>query len=148
MAERRYDIVLVEDSHGDIDWVLEALKQQGIENRVKVLHDGDEAVQYICRTGTYSDCESCTPRLIILDLKLPKVSGLDVLGKIRENERTKSTPVVIFSDSARDEEITESFSLGANSFIEKPAKLEDFVNAVAQIGFYWAVLNTPPQTDP
>ncbi|HUL00401.1 MAG TPA: response regulator [Nitrospirota bacterium] len=145
MPDNLLDIILVEDNPHDIELTLHALQEHNLANRVMVLRDGEEAVNYIFRTGEYSDCGICEhPSLILLDTKLPKIDGLDILRRIREDERTKSIPVVILSSSRPDEDRIESYRLGVNSYITKPIEFEKFARNIAQIGLYWAVLNEPP----
>jgi len=145
MTETIRDIILVEDDPNDIELTLNVFVENNLADRVKVLRDGEEAVNYIFRQGEYSDCGICEcPSLILLDLNLPKVSGLEILRRIRANEKTRAIPVVIFTSSSFDHDRIDSYQLGANSYIEKPFKFDNFVKAVTQIGFYWAELNDPP----
>jgi len=145
MIENMLDIILVEDNPADIELTIDALQKHNLANRVKVLKDGKEAVDYIFRKGEYSDCGICEhPALILLDLNLPKIDGLAILKKIRSNERTMATPVVVLTSSRMDKERIESYQLRVNSYIQKSVEFDDFAKAVAQIGLYWAVLNKPP----
>lgn len=140
------DILLVEDSPADVELTLDALRQNNLANRVKVLSDGQEALDYIfnvCAKGIDEDGNSC-PHLILLDLKLPKVNGLQILQRIREDERTKVLPVVVLTSSAEDRDRIESYRLGVNSYIVKPVDFDDFTRAVREIGMYWVLLNKPP----
>ncbi|MGA2332509.1 MAG: response regulator [Syntrophales bacterium] len=144
MTENEPDILLVEDSKHDVEFMLEALKRYNLPDKIKVFHDGGEALDYILATGKYSECNACeTLRVIILDLKLPKVDGLEVLQRVRASEKTRMIPVVIFSSSTEDRDRIESYRLGANSYIAKPASYENFVNTVAEIGSYWMLRNIP-----
>ncbi|HOG18348.1 MAG TPA: response regulator [Syntrophales bacterium] len=144
MIDNVSDIILVEDNAADIELVLDSFKENNLANRVKVLKDGEEALDYIFRTGKYKDCGMCeTPKLILLDLKLPKVDGLEVLRRVRSDERTKSIPVVVLTASRADQERIESYRLGVNSYIVKPVDFTNFSHVVAQIGFYWAMINKP-----
>ncbi len=144
MIDGMLDIILVEDNPYDIDLTLSALQEHNLANRVKVLKDGEEAVNYLFRQGEYGDCGICEhPALILLDLKLPKIDGLEILKRIRSDERTKAIPVVVLTSSRLDEDRIESYRLGVNSYIIKPVEWENFAHAVAQIGLYWAVLNKP-----
>lgn len=139
------DIILVEDSPYDVDLTLEALKEINLANRIKVLKDGEEAVKYIFRQGEFSDCGICErPSLILLDIRLPKIDGLEILRRIRTNERTRGIPVVVITGSENDEVRNECYKLGVNSFILKPVEPSAFTKVVAQIGLYWAILNRPP----
>jgi two-component system response regulator len=142
------DILIVEDNKYNIEFILEALDKNGIVNRVKVFQDGEEALNYLFATGEYTGRDSCKqPRVILLDLKLPKVNGLEVLQRIRSDELTKMIPVVVFSSSSEDRDRLESYRLGANSYIIKPSSYERFVESAAEIGMYWALLNVPPNQD-
>jgi two-component system response regulator len=145
MRENILDIILVEDNAADRELTLDALRENNLANRVKVLRDGEEAVQYIFRTGEYSDCGICEhPALILLELKLPKIDGIEILKRIRSDERTKSIPVVVLTSSVSEHDRIESYRLGVNSYIVKPVEFDNFARAVVQIGLYWAVLNKPP----
>jgi len=144
MIDNVSDIILVEDNSADIELVLDSFKENNLANRVKVLKDGEEALDYIFKTGKYRDCGMCdTPKLILLDLKLPKVDGLEILRKVRSDERTKSIPVVVLTSSQEDKERIESYKLGVNSYIVKPVDFKNFSEVVAQIGFYWVMINKP-----
>jgi len=145
MINNILDIILVEDNPADIEMTLNALKENNLANRVKVLKDGQTAVNYIFRKGEYSNCGICErPALILLDLKLPKIDGLEILRQIRADERTKSIPVVVLTSSAMDQDRIESYHLGVNSYLTKPVEFETFTKVVAHIGFYWVALNKPP----
>jgi two-component system response regulator len=145
MIDGMLDIILVEDNPADLEMTLDALRENHIANRVKVLKDGEDAVNYIFRQGEYSDCGICEhPALILLDLQLPKIDGLEILRRVRSDERTKEIPVVVLTSSRLDADRFESYRLGVNSYIVKPVEWENFAQAVAQIGLYWAVLNKPP----
>jgi two-component system response regulator len=139
------DILLVEDNKYNVEFILEALEKNGIVNRVKVFHDGEKALAYLFAASEYTDRNSCKlPKVILLDLKLPKVDGHEVLRRIRSNALTKIIPVVVFSSSGEEEDRLESYRLGANSYIIKPAAYESFVESAAEIGLYWTSLNVPP----
>lgn len=145
MINSMLDIILVEDNPADIELTLDALNQNNLANRVKVLKDGEEAVNYIFREGEFSDCGICEhPTLILLDLNLPKIEGLEILRRIRANERTKTIPVVVLTSSPMEKDRLESYQLGVNSYIAKPVEFDVFAKTVARIGMYWAVLNKPP----
>jgi two-component system response regulator len=146
MIDSLLDIILVEDNAADIEMALQALEEHNLANRVKVLRDGGEAINYIFRQGKYSDSGiGDNPTLILLDLRLPKIDGLDILKRIRANERTKRIPVVLLTSSGEDADRIRGYDLGVNSFITKPIEFDKFAKAIAQIGLYWAVLNEPPQ---
>ncbi len=138
-------ILLVEDNPNDVKLALHALKKQNITNHVEVVRDGAEALDYIFRTGEFKDRpEGHNPRLILLDLKLPKIDGLEVLKRIKENPDTRKIPVVVLTSSREERDIVESYSLGTNSYIVKPVDFEQFSEAVRQLGFYWLLLNESP----
>jgi len=138
-------ILLVEDNPDDEALTLRALKKNNILNEVVVAHDGVEALDYLFATGVYTGRDvSDQPQLVLLDLKLPKIDGLEVLRRLRGDERTRLQPVVILTTSNEDRDILSSYKLGANSYIRKPVDFEQFMEAVRQLGLYWLVLNTPP----
>jgi two-component system response regulator len=128
-----------------VELTLDALKTHKLSNRVKVLRDGEEALDYFFGTGKYAGRDVCDrPKVILLDLKLPKVDGLEVLRRIRSDERTKTLPVVVLTSSNEQKDRIESYQLGVNSYIVKPVEFDSFARAVAQIGFYWVLLNKVP----
>ncbi len=138
-------ILLVEDNPDDEALTLRAFKKSNLGNEVVVAHDGSEALNYLFGTGIYEGRDTnVMPHLILLDLKLPKVDGLEVLKRIRENELTRMLPVVILTSSKEQEDLVGSYSLGANSYIRKPVDFNQFVQAVQQLGLYWLVLNEYP----
>ena len=135
-------ILLVEDNARDEALTLRALKKSNIVNDVIVAHDGVEALDYLFGTGAYEGRDtSSVPQLVLLDLKLPKVDGLEVLRRLRDNEPTRRLPVVVFTSSSEEEDVIESYSLGANSYVRKPVDFEQFLEATRQLGLYWLVLN-------
>ncbi len=143
MNNERVEIVLIEDNPADVELTLNALNKRKLANRVKVLTDGEQALDYLfnaCAPGGGRGC----PFLILLDLKLPKVSGLEVLQKIRSDARTKMIPVVVLTSSAEEKDRVESYKLGVNSYIVKPVEFDSFAEVVSEIGFYWVLLNRPP----
>ena len=138
-------ILLVEDNADDEFLTIRALKKKNILNEVVVARDGAEALDYLFGSGKNADAElPRLPELILLDLNLPKVSGLEVLRKIRENDRTRLLPVVILTTSIEERDKIESYSLGANSYIQKPVDFEQFSDAILRVGVYWLVLNQNP----
>jgi two-component system response regulator len=138
-------ILLVEDNPSDIDLTKRALSKGHILNELVVAEDGQEALDYLFGSGMYADRDSArAPTLILLDLKLPKVDGLEVLRRIRGDSRTKRLPVVILTSSKEDQDIAASYDLGANSYIRKPVDFLQFAEAIENLGLYWLVLNEPP----
>ena len=138
-------ILLVEDNEDDVDLTLRALKRNNIRNEVVVARDGVEALDYLWGTGAHAGRDTAQmPQVILLDLKLPKIDGLEVLRRVRSDERTKLLPVVILTSSKEQQDMVESYSLGANSYVRKPVDFNQFVEAVRQLGLYWLVLNEPP----
>lgn len=142
---RAKTILLVEDNPDDVELTLRAFQRNNIGNEVIVASDGEEALDYVFATGKFADRDpDALPTLILLDLKLPKVMGLDVLKKIRADERTRRLPVVVLTSSNEDRDIVTSYDLGANSFVRKPVDFAQFMDAARQLGLYWLVLNEPP----
>lgn len=138
-------ILLVEDNPDDEALTLRALKKNNILNEVVVARDGAEALEYLFRTGAYAGRDqSVRPAVILLDLKLPKIDGLEVLRRLRTDERTKLLPVVILTSSREEQDLVNGYKLGANSYIRKPVDFTQFMEAVRHLGLYWLVLNEPP----
>lgn len=138
-------IMLVEDNPDDEALTLRALKRNNIRNEVVIARDGVEALDYLFGTGTHAQRDiSVKPVVILLDLKLPKVDGLEVLRRLRADDRTKCIPVVILTSSKEEQDLINSYSFGCNSYIRKPVDFVQFVEAVRQLGLYWLVLNEPP----
>ena len=139
------NILLVEDNPDDVELTLRALKQYNIKNEIAVVRDGVEALDYLFATGAYSDRDTTAmPAVVILDLKLPKVDGLEVLQRIRADERTKLVPVVILTSSKEEGDMVNGYKLGANSYVRKPVDFTQFIEATRQLGLYWLVINEPP----
>lgn len=139
------EILLVEDSDNDAELAIRALKKNNITNNVVRLKDGEEALQFLFAEGEYSnrDAENI-PKVLLLDLKMPKVDGMEVLKRIRESETTKELPVVILTSSKEEQDLVESYKLGVNSYIVKPVDFDRFTKAVRDIGMYWVLLNERP----
>ncbi|HYX40814.1 MAG TPA: response regulator [Pyrinomonadaceae bacterium] len=141
-------ILIVEDNTRDEALTLRALKKSNIVNEVVIARDGVEALDYLFGTGAYAGRDlDVMPQLILLDLKLPKVDGLQVLQRIRADERTRRLPVVVFTSSSEEEDLINSYNLGANSYVRKPVDFEQFLEATRQLGLYWLVLNQVAPTD-
>ena len=146
MSERI--ILLVEDNPDDEALTLRALRKNNISNRVVVAHDGAEALDLLFGQGTHAGNPVPRPAVILLDLKLPKLDGLEVLRRIRLNETTRLYPVVILTSSKEEQDLIASYSRGANSYIRKPVDFQQFLEAVRNLGLYWLLLNEPPPDTP
>lgn len=131
-------IMLVEDNPDDVELTLRAFKKSNIFNEVIVVNDGVEAIEYL------SDCSKELPQVVLLDLKMPRMDGIEVLKRIRAGERTRLLPVVVLTSSKDDKDIVESYSLGANSFVQKPVNFAEFLEAARRLGMYWLLLNQGP----
>lgn len=138
------EILLVEDNPDDETLTLRAFRKNNITNRVVVTRDGDEALDYLFARGKYAGRDnSVMPQVMLLDLKLPRLGGLEVLKQIRADERTKMLPVVVLTSSDEDRDIIESYKLGANSYVRKPINFDEFLEAAQNLGLYWMLLNQP-----
>jgi two-component system, response regulator len=138
-------ILLVEDNPDDVDLTLRAFKQNNIFNKVVIARDGVEALDYLMGTGVHTGRSSVDlPVVTLLDLKLPKINGLEVLKRIRENERTRLLPVVILTSSIEERDVVDSYKLGANSYVRKPVNFDEFIKAIASLGLYWLIWNNSP----
>ena len=140
-------ILLVEDNPDDEALTLRALNKNKIANKIEIVRDGAEALDFLFGTGAHASHDlNELPQVILLDLKLPKVDGLDVLRRIREDPRTRMLPVVVLTSSKEEQDMIKAYSLGVNSYVRKPVDFSQFVEAIGQLGLYWLVLNeTPPQ---
>jgi two-component system response regulator len=140
------DILLVEDNPQDAELTIRALQKHNLANRVIAVEDGAEALDFVFCRGKYGARElSHPPKVVLLDLKLPKVSGLEVLRALKEDERTRSIPVVVVTSSREDPDIKTAYGLGANSYVVKPVDFDAFAQAVSTLGMYWLLVNQPPQ---
>jgi CheY-like chemotaxis protein len=145
MAES-IDILLVEDNPNDVQLTLIAFQRQNLSDKIAVVRDGEEALAFIFCTGAFSQREGAPlPRLILLDLKLPKIDGLDVLRKLKSEERTRHTPVVMLTSSRERNDVQQAYTIGANSYIVKPVEFDKFLEVARQLGVYWLVFNEPAQ---
>lgn len=145
MGRAAVEILLVEDNLDDVELTLHALKRHNVANHVEVVRDGAEALEFIFCTGAYGDRDiENSPKLILLDLRLPKVAGLEVLRRVKGDPRTRAVPVVVLSSSRQEPDIAKCYKLGVNSYIIKPVDFEQFTDAVRQLGLYWMLLNVPP----
>jgi two-component system, response regulator len=139
------EILLVEDNPNDVELTLRALQKQNLASKVFVVKDGAEALEFIFATGSYSgrNVEE-HPKVVLLDLKLPKVDGIEVLRKMKSDPRTKDVPVVMLTSSQEDRDVIETYKLGVNSYIVKPVDFSNFVHTVSELGLYWGLLNKVP----
>ena len=141
------EILLVEDSQDDLDMTLRALRKANMANHIEIARDGVEALDFIFCEGAHAARKiENIPKLIMLDLKLPKIDGMEVLKRIKGDPRTKMIPVVMLTSSKEQKDVIESYGLGTNSYIVKPVDFESFAEAVQKLGMYWLLLNQPPQT--
>ncbi len=139
------EILLVEDNMSDAELIIRALRKVNLSNNLVHVRDGEEAIEFIFAEGRYIEREvKNVPRVILLDIKMPKVDGIEVLKRIKENERTKSIPVVIMTSSKEEQDIIKSYQLGVNSYVVKPVNFDSFSKAVSELGLYWVLINQPP----
>ncbi len=145
MDNNSVEILLVEDNLNDVELTLDAFSENNISNYVRVVRDGAEALDYIFCTGVYADRKiENKPKLLLLDLKLPKVDGLEVLRRIKTDSRTRRIPIVVLTSSREERDIVSSYDLGANSYIVKPVDFQQFNEAARSLGLYWLLVNQPP----
>lgn len=139
------EILLIEDNMSDAELAIRALKKHNLINKLVHLKDGAEAIDFIFAEGNYAERNiKNTPKVILLDLQMPKINGIEVLKKLKSDERFQKIPVVILTSSKEDPDIKTCYALGANSYIVKPVKFDEFLKAVSELGFYWMLLNQPP----
>lgn len=138
------DILLVEDSDADAEMIVRALRKGGVANKLVRVRDGVEALDFMFREGTFAGRSGTQPKFILLDLKMPRLGGIDVLRRLKANPQTKTTPVVMLTSSAEERDIVESYHLGVNSYLVKPVNFLMFTDVVSQAGLYWAIVNRLP----
>jgi CheY-like chemotaxis protein len=138
------EILLVEDNPNDVELALHALKKNKVSNRIHIARDGEEALEFIFGKNGKDSPKEQHPKMILLDLKLPKVNGLEVLKRLKSDARTRSIPVIVLTSSAEERDIVESYDLGVNSYIVKPVDFQQFNEAIRQLGLYWLVMNQAP----
>ncbi len=145
MENSQVEILLVEDNMDDAEMTIHALRKKNLANQLIHLADGEEALDFLFGTGKFSGRDiNIKPRLILLDLKMPKVDGIQVLEKVKANDETKKIPVVILTSSKEDPDLSRCYGLGANSYIVKPVDFQNFIDAITELGLYWMLLNHPP----
>lgn len=145
MSEPEFvEILLVEDSAADAEMTMRSLRRRGLANQLVWVKDGAEALDFIFCSGAHAGRRNGHPRLVLLDIKMPKVDGIEVLRRVKSDERTRAIPVVIMTSSAEEQDVIESYQLGVNSYLIKPVEFTRFSEVVAQLGMYWAVLNRLP----
>jgi CheY-like chemotaxis protein len=142
---KEVEILLVEDNPADAELAIRALKKANLSNKLVWVKDGAEALDFLFGGGTYAGRPGAsTPKVVLLDLRLPKVDGMEVLRRIKSDERTRTIPVVVLTSSREDRDIAESYQVGVNSFISKPVGFDEFAKTVAELGMYWLLMNRPP----
>jgi len=138
------EILLAEDNPSDAEMTLRALRRHNLANKVHWVKDGAEALEFMFRTGAYAGRSPGAPKLVLLDIKMPKVDGIEVLRRLKEDAATRAVPVVVMTSSNEDRDLVESYRFGVNSYIVKPVDFDQFIKAVEEIGLYWLLLNRPP----
>jgi CheY-like chemotaxis protein len=137
-------ILMVEDDPRDVELTLTALAEYNLSNEVVVIHDGAEALDYLYRRGNFKTRDNENPAVLLLDLKLPKVDGLEVLQQIKSDESLRMIPVVVLTSSREERDMVASYKLGVNAYVVKPVDFHEFVNAIKELGMFWAIVNEPP----
>lgn len=148
MKQETTDVLLVEDNPNDALLAIRSLKESKLANEIVHLRDGQEVIDYLLQQGPYAGKKALLPKVILLDLKLPKVSGLEVLKVLRANPTTRLVPIVILTSSQVESDLIESYKLGANSYIVKPVEFENFSKSIREVGLYWLILNKPATFTP
>jgi CheY-like chemotaxis protein len=144
-AVKEVEILLVEDNPTDAELCIRSLKKSNLANKLVWVKDGEEALDFLFATGVYTGRNVAnTPKVILLDLRLPKVDGMEVLRRVKNDELTKTIPVVVLTSSKEDRDVAESYKLGVNSYISKPVEFDEFAKTVSELGLYWLLVNRPP----
>ena len=144
MTTNVHKILLVEDSEHDIELTIAALDGHNLANQVDVAHDGAEALDYLYKRGSFADRPNGAPIVVLLDLKMPKVDGLEVLRQMKADPQLKSVPVVMLTSSREEQDLIRSYELGVNAYVVKPVNFQQFLESVKQLGCFWALINEPP----
>ncbi len=145
MNQNLIDVLLVEDTLNDAELTIRALRKHNLANNLVHVKDGEEALDFLFAMGKFAGRDiSSPPKIVLLDIQMPKINGIEVLQRIKADDRTKTTPVVILTSSKEDPDIQKCYNLGANSYIVKPVNFERFADAIKNLGFYWLLLNQPP----
>jgi two-component system response regulator len=149
MTNRQIEILLVEDNPDDVELTLHTLRKENLANNIHVTRDGEEALEFLFCSGAFADRSfERPPKLVLLDLKLPKVDGMEVLKRLKADSRTRTIPVVILTSSKEERDLVNGYGLGANSYIQKPVDFEQFRDTVKRVGLYWLVINQAPVAEP
>jgi len=139
------EILLVEDNPNDLELTLHALEKHNLANKIHIVRDGEEALDFLfCRGAFSSRTFEAPPKVVLLDLKLPKVDGLEILRTVKADTRTKAVPIVVMTSSKQQRDLVESYQLGVNSYIQKPINFQEFQEVIRQLGYYWLAINQPP----